>query len=92
MKQTWALNLSKGVRLEWLTCRIWIVQQWLAADWRAKDQITAQSTKLYVSAVPVWSRGPGRFLESRWSLVHVEKPKKLESNASREWQGEWPQL
>lgn len=34
IKKTWGFKPKQRVLLEWLTHRVWIVQQQLAADWR----------------------------------------------------------
>lgn len=40
--------------LDWLTCVAVVVQQWLSHATEANNPVAAPSTRLNVSAVPIW--------------------------------------
>jgi hypothetical protein len=50
---------------------VWVVQQWMALDGKAKDLVFVWFMRLRVSVASVWCWSPWKALESFRSSVHI---------------------
>lgn len=48
-----------------------VVEQGLSRNGKANDWVVVQSTRLDISAVPIWCWSPGGFLRSCLSAVYI---------------------